>query len=180
MGVAEEPHVPQLVDLVRPDALLGVVLLVPRDVRRGRPEEAHPCPREGDLRGGGENVGTVRVPGRSSHPDDVVRGRRLVDEGVHGVGVVPEDPEVGCRGRHLDERAGDLLGVDRSRGVGVGRDGPDALDRGIGGDELTDHVHVGAVSSERHRDHLDAERLGDREVAVVARAGREELHDGLG
>jgi hypothetical protein len=99
---------------------------------------------------------------------------------VHGVGVVPEQPEIGCGRAHLHQSADHFPGIGGTGGIGEHRHAPHALDGRVGGDEFLDQVDVGAVLAHRHRDHLDAEALGDREVPVVTRRGAQELDHRLG
>ena len=93
---------------------------------------------------------------------------------MHGIGVVPEQPEVGGRGGHAREPLDGLLRVHGAGRVAVLRHAPHALDLRIRGDQLLDRVHVGTVVAQRHGDHLDAELVADRKVPVVAGHGADE------
>lgn len=92
----------------------------------------------------------------------------LVGEVVGGVGVVPEDPEVGSGGAHRSEPGHGRVAVAGAVRVAVLRHAPDALDRRVLGDEPLHGLHVRAVRGHRHRDHVDPEALAEREVPVVA------------
>src|ERR1700693_2945843 len=96
--------------------------------------------------------------------DFVVVGGEVVD----GVGVVPEDAEIGSGGGHGGEALNGFGRVNFSSGIGVFGDAPDAFNvlHGIG-DESFDLVQVGAVSGERDGEHADAVLLADGEVAIV-------------
>ena len=166
---------PEVIDLVRADRALAELLQVPRDVGRRTGEERHPGTGEGDLGGGREDEDPVRVSGSLGHPQHVQRGVLGVGQVVHGVGVVPEDPEVRGRCRHRDQGSRDLFGVDHAGGVRVRRHDPDPLDGRIVGYQLAHLVQVRTVVAERHREHLDAVLLAEREVPVVAGHRADEL-----
>ena len=86
-------------------------LTISRDAARN----GDPGAGEGDLARRREHHGPVRVPRRGGQREDVGRLRLVLGEVVEGVGVVPEDPEVGGGGRHRRQPARDLLGDDRPR-----------------------------------------------------------------
>ena len=92
---------------------------------------------------------------------------------MHGVGVVPEDAEVGGGAFHGGEAAHRLIGVGDAGGVRVLRHAPDALDGVVGGDEALHFFHIGAVLAKGDGNHLDAEIFANREVTVVAGDGAE-------
>ena len=175
VGVAEEPQVAQLIDLVRADRLLAGVLQVPGDIAQRSAEETDAGAGEGDLRRGREHQRPVRVTGGRGQAQHVDLPDEIVGQRVEGVCVVPEQPEIVCGRSHLDEPPDILPGIGDAGRVGVHRHAPHALDRRVGGDEFFDQVDVGAVLAHRHRDHLDVEAFGDREVPVVARRRAEEL-----
>ena len=100
----------------------------------------------------------------------------LVVQVVHAVGVVPEDAEIRRRGLQPGEAAHRLVAVGIALGVGILGHAPDALDGLVLGHQLLHQVHLGAGGRHGHGDHLDAEILGDGEVAVVAGHGAQELH----
>ena len=103
----------------------------------------------------------------------------VVIEVVHAVGVIPEDPEV-RRGRFQPGEAADrLVRIGNALGIGVFRNAPDALDRCVFTDQFFHDVHIGTGGSHRDGNHLDAEILGDREMAVIAGHWAEEFHLGL-
>ncbi len=174
VDILEEAQVAQLVDLVGSDGPLGEVLEEPRDVGRRAAHERDAGSGERDLGGRGVDHRTVGVTRRGTQAEDVGRLGLLLGQVVHGVGVVPHDPEVGSRGLHRGELGGDSLADDRPARVAVGRDEPHALDRGIR-DERAYGVHVGTVVVERDREHLDAVLLAQGEVTVIARNGADEL-----
>ena len=165
---AEELDVAQVVDLVGADRAVAEVPEVPRDVGRGGGEERDAGSGVGDLRRRREHDRAVRVAGRRGQGEDVGALGLLLGEVVQRVGVVPEDLEVGGGGRHRGEPGGHVLADDGARRVGVRRHDPHALDARVVGDEGGHGVGVGAVVVHRHGDHLDAEALEQREVAVVA------------
>ncbi len=94
---------------------------------------------------------------------------------MHAVGVVPEDAEIGSGGLHLGKAADHVVAKGDTRGVGVLGHAPDALDGVVLGHEALDLVHVGALGRHGNGDVLDAEVVGDAEVAVIARSRAEEL-----
>ena len=87
---------------------------------------------------------------------------------MDGVGVVPEDAEVGRGRRHGREPLDCRCRIDGARRIAVLRHAPDPFDARISGDQPFHFVHIRPVVSERDRDHLDAEVLADCEMAVVA------------
>ena len=139
------------------------------------PKKLTPAPAKVILDVDANTYGRFGLPASAARPEHVDLAHEVVRQGVHRVGVVPEQPEIRCGGRHLDEPTDRLPGVDRPVGLRVHRHAPHALDRGVAGDEFLDQVDVGAVLVHRDRDHLDAERLGDREVPVVAGRRAQEL-----
>src|SRR5215216_7851077 len=171
---AEEPGMPQVIDLVRADGPLAQLGQIPIDVGWRAREERHAGTGEGDLGRGGEQEHSIRVAGRGRHAEDVERRSLDISEMVHGVRVVPEDPEIRSRRRHRHQGVGDLLGIDRTGRIGVCGNDPDALDGGIVGDQLTDLIDVRTGIAEGYGEHLDAELLAQREMAVVARHRAEE------
>ena len=130
------------------------------------------------LRRGGElevAVLVARLAARRADVEQLVLVGRVIVEMVHAVGVVPENAEVVGRALHGGQAAHHVVGVGHAAGVRVLRHAPDALHGGVAGHEALHLVHVGAVRRHGHGDHLDAEGLGDAEVAVVARSGAEPL-----
>ena len=124
---------------------LGDMAEVPGDVGRRTGEEGDPGPRVGDLRGRGEDedpIGMAGLRGQARarperavrpHPDGAARRRCPTRSGS------PRRPVIASR------PAGGLLVVDRPGRVRIGRHGPQALDRGVVGDQPGDLVDVGAV-----------------------------------
>ena len=96
--VLEEAHVAQLVQLVGADGLDGQVLLGVGHVRGARRHDRDARARKGDLGGRCELERTVGVAGLGASREDFDQWIRRVVQIVHGVGVVPEQPEIG-RGR---------------------------------------------------------------------------------
>jgi len=68
------------------------------------------------------------------------------------------------------------VGIGHAGRVGIFRNAPDPLDRGIGGDEALDRIHVRPVVAHLDRDHADAEALADGEMPVIARHRAKELY----
>ena len=179
VGITEVAQVPELVELVRADRLDARVPLVPGQVVGRTTEEGHARTGEGDLGGRGEYVGAVWIARGRRQSQHVHRlGRRLL-QGVYRVSVVPEDAEVGCRGRHRHQRLAHLGAVGGPGGVGVRRYAPHALDLWICCHEFGTHRNVGAVRVHRHGDHLDAVGLGYRKMPVIARGRAQELDRAL-
>ena len=141
-----------------------------------RREEGDAGARVGDLGRRREHDRPVRVPGRRGEGEDVGGLRLVLGQVVQGVGVVPEDLEVGCGGRHGGEARGDVLAADRAGRVGVRRHHPHALDGRVVGDQRRDGVGVGPVVVHGHGHHLDAQALEQGEVTVVARHRAHEAH----
>ena len=131
-------------------------------------QERHPGAGVGDLRRRGEHDRPVRVPGGRRQRQDVGALGLGLGQVVERVGVVPEDLEVRRRGGHRGQPLCDLLADDRAAGVGVGRDHPYPLDARVLRGQLGHRVRVRSVVVHRHRHHLDAEPLEQREVPVVA------------
>ena len=139
------------------------------------PKKLTPAPANVIFEVDAKTYGPVRVARLGGQPQHVDLADEVVSERVHDVGVVPEQPEIGCRGVHLHQPADVLPRVGGTRRVGEDGHAPHALDGRVAGDEFLDEVDVGAVLEHRHRDHLDAEALADREVTVVAGRRAEEL-----
>ena len=107
------------------------------------------------------------MAGRRGQLQHIVDNREFVGEGMDGVGVVPNNAEVGGSGVHGGEFLAGGLGEGHAGGVTEDRNSPHALDRGIL-DQFLDHGHVGAVVGHGDVEHLEAEQFGDAEVSVVA------------
>ena len=173
--VGQEAHVTQLVELVGADKTgLQMVRDLLDDHGRGG-NKTHASTGEGDLGGGGEGDHAILVASLARGVEDVKELVALVIQVMHAVGVVPEDAEIGGGRLHRGEATDRLVGVGVARGVGVLGDAPDALDTLIGRDEALDLVHVRTVLDHTHGNVLDAQILGDAEVAIVAGRGTEEL-----
>ena len=179
LGVPEETGVCQLVDLVRPDGPDRRMLQVPVEVDLGGGQEGHARARERDLGGRADLEEAVRVPRLGGDRVDVRNLGEVSGERVDDVRVVPDHAEIGGSRGHPGQARDRVVVVHRAGGVGEDRHAPHALDRRIVGDEPLDHVHVRAGRAQRHRDHLDAERLGDPEVAVIAGHGAQPPQRGL-
>ena len=171
VGRAEEPGVPQLVDLVGTDRLHAGVQAVPRDVRRRGTEEGHAGSRHGDLRGGGEHQWPVGVASGRGDPEDVERLRFGIGEVMHRVCVVPEDAKIGCGGWQRCEDLRLLDGHGLSARVRVHGHQPHATYRRVF-QVRADGLEVEAtILQVRERNHPDAHGFGDRKVPVIAGDG---------
>ena len=131
--------------------------------------------REGDLARGGEHKDTVLIAVLLGLVQQNRRLDDLIGQVVDDVRLIPEDLEIGGGGLERGKAADRLVAVGVAVGVGVLRHAPDSLDGVILGDELFNHVHVGAVGAHGHGDQLKAHLLGDGKVAVIAGHGAEEL-----
>ena len=131
--------------------------------------------REGDLARGGEHKDTVLIAVLLGFVQQNRRLDDLIGQVVDDVRLIPEDLEIGGSGLERGKAADRLVAVGVAVGVGILRHTPDALDGVILGDELFNHVHVGAVGAHGHGDQLKAHLLGDGKVAVIAGHGAEEL-----
>ena len=131
--------------------------------------------REGDLARGGEHKDTVLIAVLLGLVQQNRRLDDLIGQVVDDVRLIPENLEIGGGGLERGKAADRLVAVGVAVGVGVLRHAPDSLDGVILGDELFNHVHVGAVGAHGHGDQLKAHLLGDGKVAVIAGHGAEEL-----
>ena len=95
VGVLEELDVAQVVDLVGADRAHGQVAEPPRHGGPARRERRDARAGEGDLRRRGEHDRAVGVPRGRGEAEDVGALGLDLGEVVEGVGVVPEDREVG-------------------------------------------------------------------------------------
>ena len=171
VGVLQETHVPQLVDLVVADGAHAHALLDFGDVFRAGGQGRNAGAGKRHFGGGGELEVAVRVAGLAACRADVehlVLFGGVVVQVVHAVGVVPEDAEVLRRARHGGQVPHSLVGVGGAVGVGVLRHAPDALHARVVGHQALHFVHVRAVRGHGNGHHADAERLGHAEVPVVA------------
>ena len=167
----QEAHVHELVELVGGDQAdleragdLG-------DVRGRGAEECDARTGERDLGGGGDGEDAVLVAGLARAVEDVRELLGLLAEIVHGVGVVPHDAEIGGGALHGSQAADRLVRIGHTGG-----DAEHALDGGIRRHEALDLIHVGAGLGHADGDVLDAEVLGEAEVAVVTGGGAQPLH----
>ena len=98
--VAQEAHVPQLIELVRPDRALAAAGREPLDIARRRREETETGAGEGDLGCRSEHEGAVGVAGLLAQFQNVGDLDGLIGQVMHRVGIVPEHPEVRRAGTH--------------------------------------------------------------------------------
>ena len=87
---------------------------------------------------------------------------------MNRIGVVPEEPEVGCTRAHGAEPSHGLVGIGLPCRIGILRDAPHSLDGGIG-DQAFHGIHVGPLPRQWNGEHPDAVFLANREMPVVAR-----------
>ena len=143
------------------------------------PKKLTPAPANVILDVDANTNGRFGLPAASARPSTSTCLTNSWVKVCTAIGVVPHQPEIVCGRSHLHQPANGLPGVRDARRVRVDRHAPHALDGRVRGDEFLDQVDVGAVLAHRHGDHLDAEALGDREVAVVAGRRAQELDAGL-
>ena len=171
----------QLVQLVVADGLGSHAPLDLGDVGGAGRHGRHAGAGEGDLRGGAElqvAVGIARLAAGASDIEHRILLGWVVREVVHGIGVVPENTEIGRGALHGGQPAHYLVGIGDARGIRVLRHAPDALDGVVGGHQALHFVHIRAVLPQRHGNHLNAQGLADGEVTVVAGDGAEPFHLG--
>ena len=173
--VLEETDVAQLVHLVIADnhGREPLAHILHRVLAAGDGRNA--CAREGDLAGGREHKDTIFVAVLLGLVQQDGCLNDLIGQVVDDVSLVPENLEIRGGGLHSGEAADGLIAVRVAVWVGVLRYAPDALDGVIVGDELLDHVHIGAVGAHGYRNQLKAHFLGDGKVAVIAGHRAEEL-----
>ena len=92
-----------------------------------------------------------------------------------GIGIVPNDPGIGCGGFHGRQAVDDRIGIDCARRTGIFRHAPNRLNRRVVGDNRLDSVHIRAVVLHVDRDYLVAELLADWEMTVVTGHGANEF-----
>src|SRR5271155_3391923 len=93
----------ELVELVWADGLFAGAREEPLHVGGRGGEEGETGASESDFGCGGEDEGAIGIAGRGAGFEDVGQRGRLRGEMVNGVGVVPEDAEVGRAGAHGGE-----------------------------------------------------------------------------
>ena len=169
--------VTDLVDLIKADGLNSEHRLDLLEVSLSRREYCNSRTGERDLRGGRKVENSVlrtvlETLGENIYQLVSALGVKLVD----CVRVIPENSEIGCRDLHLCKTVYRLGRVGISVGIGIFRTTPHTLNCRVYRNESFDLVHIGARGEHRHIDHLDTERLTDREVAVVSGCGTDELH----
>jgi hypothetical protein len=168
--------VPELIDLVGADRLNRQMPLGVGDVGRAGCHGADAGPGERDLRGRREHERPIGMARLARRREDVEQRLRLRVEIVNGVGVVPEQAEVG-RGRlHARQAFDHTPAVGHAGGVAVLRHAPHAEDGGVRPHQLLHLIHVGPIRAELDRQHLDPEMLADGEMTIVARARAKKLH----
>ena len=173
--VLEIQHVPQLIDLVvgnhlDPHELLHVGLI---RLRAGHDGNARA--REGDLGGRSELKDHIGIARLTAECQDIFKRDEIALKFMDTVGVVPHEHEVLRRGLHICDATDCLIGVDDAVGIRVLRHAPHALDRRVLY-QLLYHVHIGSRRGHGDRDHLEAKRLRNFEMAVIARRWAEPLH----
>ena len=171
--VFQEAHVAELVELVGTDRPLGRPREIPLHIGRGGGEKCETRAGKSDFRGGGKNEGSIRIAGLLAEIQDIGDFVAVRGEMVDGIGVVPEQAEVGRTRSHRREALHRFRGIDLAGGIRVFRHAPHALHGRIG-DERFDLVHVRPMAGQRHRYHANAILLADGEMAVIARHGAKE------
>ena len=172
--IFEEPRVPQLVQLVRPNGGELQKRLDINEIRRAGRHRRDTGAGERDLAGGAELVDQIGVSGLFAFRDNVRYLGALPIEAVDAIGVVPEDAEISCRGPQIGKASDHIIAEHDPCGVLVFRHTPDALHRLVLHQTLH-QCHIRAVFIHRHRDQLEAEMLCDGKVPVIARHGTQEL-----
>ncbi len=92
-----------------------------------------------------------------------------------GVGVVPEQAKIRRRRGHAGEASHHLRRVGDAGGVAVARYAPHTHHGGVLARPLLHLCQVRAFVCHVHRDQLETEMLGEREVAIVTGARTQEL-----
>ena len=177
--VLEELHVAHLVDLVKADGLrrkdradLLQVLLTRRHDRQAGT-------RERDLRRGRKIEDVVLRAVFLRARKDVRQMHILIVQLVYGVCVVPEDPEIRCRGLHCCKQLHRFVRIRVAVRVRELRHTPDALHRRIRASQIVYRIHVRTVRRHLYRHHFNAQRPADREVTVVSGRRADELDPSL-
>jgi len=177
--VFQKANVTQLVEFVRADGTRRETGEEPLNIGGRGGKESKAGVGERDFRSGSEDKGAIRMSMARAQLDNVRDFDALGGEMMHGVGVVPENAEIGCGGLHGGEPPDDCVGIHDAGGVAVFGNAPDGFDGGIAGDEALDFVHVRAVVAEYYGDHANAVLLADGEVAVVAGNGAKKSDFGV-
>ena len=165
----------QLVHLVEADDHGHHVLEDIPDVPLAGGQGSHTSARVGDLAGGAESQRPLGVARLLALVEQRGNLDLLIGQMVNHIGVVPDDLEVGGSGLHPGQTADRLGRVAVAVGVGVDGHAPHTLDALVLLDQGLHHIHVGAVLGHGDVDHLEAEILGDAEMAVIAGHRAEEL-----
>ena len=171
VDVVEVTDVAQLVQFVVADGLHPHMALDIREVRRGRSDRGQARSRERDLGRRNKLIDDVRAAGLCALRKDlrqVVLLFLLMIEMVDRIGVIPVDPEIVRRGLKMRKTQHRLLGVSIALRIRILRHAPDTLYGRVVVYILFHHIHIRSGLGHRDVDHLDAEILGDPEMAVIA------------
>ena len=172
--ILEEPRMPQLVQLIRPNGGELQKRLDVDEVRGAGRHRRNTGARERDLAGGAELIDQIRMSGLFTLRDDIRYLVALPVEAVDAVGVIPEDAEI-CRcGPQVGKASDHIITEHDPGGILVFRHTPDTLHRLVLHQTLH-QCHIRAVFIHRHRDQLEAEMLRNGKVPVIARHGTQEL-----
>ena len=95
---------------------------------------------------------------------------------MHGIGVIPENTEIFSGAFHGSKSTHYLIGIGNAARIGVLGNAPNALECRIAGNQFLDGVHIGTFVGHGNGNHLNAKRLGNAEVAIVARNRANKLH----
>lgn len=166
---------PQLVQLIRADGLGGNAALQIFDIPLAGGQGRHARSGEGNLGGGGEEQHVVLGALLQALCIQVQQCVRRVGQVVDAIGVVPHDAEVLGGGLQGREPPNGLVGIGDARGVGILGHAPTALDGVILCHQPLDQVHIRPGLQHGDRDHLKAEILRHREMAVIAGGGTQEF-----
>ncbi len=160
----------QLVQLIRADGLVEIVLADVPQVAFRRRHGRHAGARKGDFAGRGEIERELLAARPAALVPQAQQMVGRVRQVVHAVGVVPEDAEVLRRRLQPGEAADRFVGERDAGRVLVFRHAPDAL-HGRVLHRLLDGVHVGAFRRHRDGNKVEAEILRNGKVAVIAGRG---------
>ena len=129
-----------------------------------------------DLGGGSEHIADVLIACLLGFFQQVCLYRRIVDQMVYAVCVVPEDTEVLCLRLQGCKTLYHCIAVYHAARIGVHGYAPDRLNGIVFCHQLFNDVHIRTVFLHGNVHQFHAQKFADSEVAVIARHRTEHLY----
>ena len=173
---AKEPQMPQLVHLIKTNRCKAQGLLQACQVSFAGCHYCNSAAREGDFRSRCEHIANIFVTNLLCFFQQVCLYRRIIDQMVYTICIIPENPEICCLRLQCCKPLYHFIAIYNPARIGVHRHAPDTLDAFIFCNQLFYDVHIRAIFVHRHIDQFHAKELRYCKMAVISRNRTQELH----